>query len=119
MGRRILIVYNANAGLVAGALDTLHKIASPATYPCRLCELSYGLVGMKRAWRETLAGVDAPVVFFHKDDVPYPDVRLPAILLEEGGEITEMVSSDDFASIASLSDLQSAFREALRRHGVG
>lgn len=119
MGRRILIVYNADSGLVAGALDTLHKLVSPATYPCRLCEVSYGLLGMKRAWRATLDALSIPVAFFHRDDCPHAGIALPAILLEAEGQLTELVSATDFASIDSLEALRSAFREALARHGIG
>ena len=38
---RLVFVYNANAGLVAGMLDSVHKVVSPATYPCSLCAVTY------------------------------------------------------------------------------
>lgn len=44
---RLVIVYNANAGLLAGAMDSLHKLFAPASYPCKLCALTYGLLSMR------------------------------------------------------------------------
>ncbi len=44
---RLVIVYNAKAGLLAGAMDSIQKLAAPATYPCKLCALTYGLVRMR------------------------------------------------------------------------
>ena len=39
------MIYNADGGLVNGALDLLHKTFSPATYACRLCDVTYGPLG--------------------------------------------------------------------------
>jgi hypothetical protein len=58
---RLLMIYNADGGLVNGALDLLHKTFSPATYPCRLCEVTYGTFGMKRDWRTTIEALPLPV----------------------------------------------------------
>jgi hypothetical protein len=30
---KLVIVYNANEGLLAGAMDSLHKLFAPASYP--------------------------------------------------------------------------------------
>jgi hypothetical protein len=37
---KLVIVYNANEGLLAGAMDSLHKLFAPASYPCKLCALT-------------------------------------------------------------------------------
>jgi hypothetical protein len=39
--QELLFVYNADAGLVTGLLDTLHKVLSPSTYSCSLCAITY------------------------------------------------------------------------------
>jgi len=54
MSKRLVIVYNANAGLMAGVMDSVHKIVSPSTYPCQLCAVTYGLTSMRKEWRAFL-----------------------------------------------------------------
>jgi len=85
----LVFVYNAEAGLVAGAMDTVHKLVSPATYPCSLCAVTYGLTGMRRRWRDWLAAQPLPAVFHHRADfrAAFPqaaDWPLPLVALARG-----------------------------------
>ncbi|MEI6419186.1 MAG: hypothetical protein WCO82_08965 [Sphingomonadales bacterium] len=112
MTQRLLIVYNANAGLVAGALDTLHKIVSPATYPCALCGITYGLTGMRAEWRAFLAELGLETVFHHRPDfrAAWPQAAnwsLPLVALERDGVLTQLVAAADFAGANDLPALQS------------
>ena len=104
------MIYNADGGLVNGAMDLLHKTFSPATYACRLCEVTYGTFGMKRDWRSTIEALPLPVTFLHRDEwlAAYPGnpTALPAILLEQGGALSILVSADDFAAVRSLDALK-------------
>lgn len=104
------MIYNADGGLVNGALDLLHKTFSPATYACRLCEVTYGPLGMKRDWRATVEALSLPVTFLHRDEwlAERPDsaIPLPAILLDQAGTLSVLVSADDFAGIRSLDALK-------------
>jgi hypothetical protein len=107
---RLVIVYNANAGLLAGAMDSLHKLFSPATYPCALCAITYGLVSMRRAWRDYLDGLGMPILFHHRPDfrAAFPaaaDWPLPLIALEQGGQLGVLVGAADFAGIAHVQGL--------------
>jgi len=65
---KLVIVYNANEGLLAGAMDSLHKLFAPATYPCKLCALTYGLLAMRREWRAYLDGLAMEARFHHRPD---------------------------------------------------
>ena len=40
--QRLIFVYNADGGRLAGLKDLFHKILSPATYSCSLCAVPYG-----------------------------------------------------------------------------
>ena len=80
----LLFVYNADAGLVNGLLDTLHKTFSPATYACSLCAVTYGATSMRPEWREFLGQLPARTTFLHRDELPqhFPELTsygLPAI----------------------------------------
>ena len=37
----LIFIYNAKSGIVNEFLDFAHKIASPSTYNCNLCAISY------------------------------------------------------------------------------
>lgn len=107
---RLVIVYNANAGLLAGAMDSLHKLFAPATYPCKLCALTYGLLAMRREWRAYLDGLAMEILFHHRPDfrAAFPqaaDWPLPLIAVEQDGQLAVLISAADFASIADLSQL--------------
>ncbi|MFN3590612.1 MAG: hypothetical protein ACK4TG_00295 [Thermaurantiacus sp.] len=118
----ILFVYNADSGLWNATLDTFHKIASPSTYACRLCEVSYGLFGMRKAWAETIGRLKLPVRFLHRDEFaaafPGAEVPLPAILVERDGALDSLVSAADFATIETLEALQSLFAARLAEAGL-
>ena len=55
MSTRLVIVYNADAGLAAALFDAVHKVVAPATYPCSLCAVTYGALTMRPQWRRYLA----------------------------------------------------------------
>lgn len=108
--QRLVIVYNANAGIAAGVMDSVHKILSPSTYPCQLCAVTYGLVAMKREWRAFIDGLGMEVIFHHRPDfrAAFPqaaDWPLPLVAVEEGGALRELVSAAEFADIADLPSL--------------
>lgn len=111
------MIYNADGGLVNGAMDLLHKMFSPATYACRLCEVTYGNVGMKRDWRATIDALPLPVDFLHRDEwqeaYPGNPAALPAILLDSAGTLSPLVSAADFADIRSLDALKALLAERL------
>lgn len=114
---RLVMVYNADGGLVNGALDLAHKWLSPATYPCRLCDVTYSTLGMKRQWRDYLAALPLPVAIHHRDDFaaahPGARVPLPAILLDRDGALEPLVDADAFGRIGSLDQLIAALDRAL------
>ena len=84
----LVFVYNAPDGAGAALFDAVHKIVSPATYPCSLCAVTYGAVAMKREWREGLRALPIPTKFLHREGFAraYPGlaVPLPAVLLDRG-----------------------------------
>jgi hypothetical protein len=114
---RILFVYNADGGLLNGALDLLHKTFSPGTYACGLCAITYDTLGMKPQWRRYVATLPHPVVFHHRDDfaAAYPNARvpLPAVLLDRDGDLAPLIPAERFRELRSLDDLEHALSAAL------
>ena len=93
-GAKLLIVYNADTGMINAVLHAMHKALRPETYPCSLCALTYGTVSMHGEWRRFLDALPLDVAFYHRDDFAedYPQgitgkgaqqPALPVILLQK------------------------------------
>ncbi|WP_296722622.1 hypothetical protein [Erythrobacter sp.] len=106
----VIFVYNADGGLLNALRDMVHKIASPLTYPCSLCALTYGAFAMRSEWRAYLAGLEHEKLFLYRDELredldPRP-LELPAILLARGpGEPELLVSASELDSLPDLAAL--------------
>jgi hypothetical protein len=114
---RLLIVYNAEAGIAAGIKDSIHKLLSPDTYPCSLCALTHGTLRMDPAWKAFLARILIDVRVYHRPDFRdrYPDlaIALPAILLERGRAAELLIGNEELAGIGSLDALIPRIEAAL------
>lgn len=103
----MIFVYNAKGGLLDALGDMVHKILSPATYPCSLCALTYGPFTMRADWRRFLGTLGLPVLFLYRDefrqDLDQRDIALPAILLGgRNGAPEVLVSATELAALRDL-----------------
>ena len=117
----LVMVYNADGGVFAALTDAVHKLVSPATYPCSLCAVSYGAVTMRHEWRDYLASLPIPRRFHHRDDFarawPGLQIDLPAILLDRGGEGPDiLIGAAELDRLESASALIAAVDGALMEH---
>ncbi|MEM9501992.1 MAG: hypothetical protein AAF941_09115 [Pseudomonadota bacterium] len=107
---RLLIVYNADSGLIQALMHAVHKQVRPETYPCSLCALTYGAVSMRGEWRRFLKSLQMEVVFHHRDDfaASYPGhgFELPAIMVREGGAPPDvLVGREQLGQTADVAEL--------------
>jgi hypothetical protein len=70
---KLIFVYNANSGTINSLIDSAHKIISPATYDCRLCDLTFGVFKENELWsrfRESIKQTHPTLQleFLHKDE---------------------------------------------------
>lgn len=70
---KLIFVYNANAGKINSLLDSAHKLISPGTYDCKLCELTHGVFKEDVDWilfRESVktTNPNLQLEFLHKDE---------------------------------------------------
>ena len=66
--QKLIFVYNANSGSRNAFLDSMHKIFSPKTYDCKLCELTFGVMAEKRNWKRFRQETKHAMEFLHKDE---------------------------------------------------
>ncbi len=105
----LIFVYNANAGIAAGIIDSIHKTLSPATYACDLCTITYGSIRMNPKWKAWLRAQPFESMFYHRPDfrATYPDVQvdLPAVLVTRDGSLETLVAATEFKDAASVDQL--------------
>ena len=115
---RLIFVYNANAGLMAGILDSVHKTVSPETYPCSLCAISYGAFAVKPRWREWLKTLPMPMHFYHRPDfhLAFPSAHsmaLPLVALDRDGHLELLLDAEQLDALEDLEGLIAAMEVRL------
>ncbi len=106
----LIFVYNANSGLIHALQDYVHKLVSPATYPCSLCALTYSTFGMRREWQAFISKLGHPVEFLHADELSQryqvEAVPLPAVFLHQAGRLKMLIDKKTLDNCRTLRDLE-------------
>lgn len=66
--RKLIFVYNADVGLRNKVIDSVHKLVSPHTYECNLCDITYGVFTENRDWKRFREAKGIAMEFLHKDE---------------------------------------------------
>jgi hypothetical protein len=105
----LIFVYNANSGLLNAVFDATHKLVSPQTYNCQLCNLTHNAIREKKLWKRYQKQQDAKFLFYHKDEFKrlYPKIKVkyPAVLKLDHTQMNLLLSEEALKSINSTEDL--------------
>lgn len=109
--KKIIFVYNADSGLLNLCKDALHKWFSPATYPCKLCDLTYGNFGENRDWRIFYKSLSIPSEFLHKDEfekhyVDFGSKALPAVFIDIDNDLVELISKNTLNNLQDIKQFE-------------
>ncbi|MGB5833284.1 MAG: hypothetical protein WBG92_15005 [Thiohalocapsa sp.] len=112
----LLFVYNADSGLFNSMTDAAHKILSPETYTCNLCQVTYGLFTERAEWRAFIESLDAECRFLHRDELQrlHPELAaeaLPAVFRAVDGKAEPCVNAEALNSCVDLDALIGLIRE--------
>ena len=106
---KIIFVYNANSGLVNSLLDIGHKVISPKTYACDLCNLTYGVMSEREEWKQFRESSKDELEFLHKDDFEkkYKEKReYPTILkMNDADGLDEVISKEELNKLKNVNEL--------------
>lgn len=112
MENKLVFVYNANSGTKNALLDVAHKILSPSTYSCNLCDITYGVFTENSVWREFRETAPLEMQFLHKDEfVKSYDLKLrykfeyPIVLLFTNGVLEILVATSELNNLKTPQDL--------------
>lgn len=115
----LVFVWNADTGWHNALMDSLHKVISPKTYSCALCQLTHGLAGPKTQWSAFLKTIGRPSECYHRDEFQrtpiaeqFPLLELPAVLIHASEKWQILLSRDE---IAQCEDLEALLVELKRR----
>ena len=115
---QLIFIYNAKSGFMHGVIDLMHKTASPKTYPCKLCQITFSGATMNKFWKGYVAGLGIPALFMHRDEFAkiYPSVtiKFPAILLKKDRKLSTLLGADEFKSIEDLPGLMKTLDDKLK-----
>lgn len=113
--KTLIFVYNANSGKWNGYLDMMHKVFSPKTYPCHLCDITYGIFTIRDSWKDFIEELKIPLRFLHKDEWEQEfnlNEPLPAIFKQDDTGLRVWISRSEMESM-NLEELQKAIVEKL------
>jgi len=118
--RKILFVYNVDLTPFALLSDFVHRIVSPETYPCRLCDLTYDRFTMKTEWKRFIASLPADCEFelrdrFQRKYPAYAKIALPAVFEHAaGGKFRTLLSAEAINGATTMDALRRLVTSALR-----
>src|SRR5690242_6171955 len=118
----LVFVYAVNSGRVALVMDYVHKLVSPATYPCHLCAVTYGPLGEREGWAAGLASLGTRNRFLHRDEFQREygsrSEKLPAVFLAKEGQLQLLLGKEGIDACKTVDDLIGALRRALHPSGL-
>jgi len=110
----LLFVYNADSGKLNALLDSAHKIVSPSTYNCQLCQLTYGLMNEKQAWKAFREQLDEEVLFLHRDEFEKQykqKLQYPFLARVANKRIELLLTMDELSEIEDTQSLINRVRQ--------
>lgn len=120
---KLLFVYNADSGLFNALTDIAHKLISPETYQCNLCNLTHGYFAARDEWIHFLQDLDAEIRFLHRDEYikqyGQPDAELPAIFVESADGHLLWVDKKVINNLSSTDALMEMIRAAVLQKQSG
>lgn len=116
----LIFVYNAHSGLWNSIVESMHKIISPDTYQCALCQITYGTFTELPEWKQFKENFPGEMHFYHIDEFEekYPaEHSYPVILSEEAdGTLASMLNTDRINNLRDLSELIQYCRDWAELH---
>jgi len=66
--QKLIFIYNADSGLRNAVIDSMHKVISPKTYDCNLCDITFGVFTENSKWKKFRSATRFEMEFLHKDE---------------------------------------------------
>ncbi|MGD8742570.1 MAG: hypothetical protein PVH46_04030 [Granulosicoccaceae bacterium] len=107
----LVFVYNADSGLFNTLSDIGHKLFSPATYQCRLCDITHSYFSMRGEWKEYIEQLGLECEFLHRDEFQAQyapgDNGFPAAYIKETDGLRRCLGPQDIDACTTMDELKS------------
>ncbi|HMP02802.1 MAG TPA: hypothetical protein PKD86_08825 [Gemmatales bacterium] len=117
----MVLVYDADGGLVSGLIHSLKRLVAPDSTPCHLCKLTHGAFGMKSEWWDFLKGFNVPLIFYHRNELKkkhgITNLDLPGIFVPKGEKLLPWVESDEINRCKDLDALKRLIERRIAEPG--
>ncbi|MCI5149500.1 MAG: GTPase [Candidatus Electrothrix sp. MAN1_4] len=108
---KLIFVYNADSGKIHTMMDIGHKLLSPQTYSCNLCQMTHGLLKEKEKWKKFRETSGYELEFLHKDEFEKKyqmQTCYPVILQEQEDRVLQEVVGQ--VELNNLQDVEELIR---------
>lgn len=119
--KKLIFIYNANSGKHNRLFHVAHKIWSPNTYNCNLCDITFGIFKEKKAWKNFREASQTPMEFLHKNEFSkrYASkfgykITYPIILAETDFNLEIYISTDELDAIEKAENLIQLIKKRLK-----
>ncbi|NAY92364.1 GTPase [Muricauda sp. JGD-17] len=117
----LIFVYNANSGAKNALLDSMHKVFSPSTYECSLCNITFGLVGENQVWKKFRQESDHKMEFLHRDEFQKKyaskfghKFTFPVVLVQGKNELELFISTQELNALTTSKELKGLINQRAR-----
>jgi hypothetical protein len=114
---KLIFVYNANGGIFNSLKDAVHKSVNPKTYPCSLCQITFGAVSMKGEWKEFIDSLKIKTVFLHKDEFEklYGEKKysFPAVFVDRYEKLELLIYPEEIDACTNVKELKQVVKTSL------
>ena len=109
---KLFFIYNADSGTRNAIMDSMHKIFSPQTYDCNLCDITFGVVAENKTWKRFRMESPHEMVFLHRDEFTKTykskfgyKFSFPIVLVEGESGFEVLISSEELNQLATAQEL--------------
>ena len=104
---KLIFVYNADSGLLNKLMDIGHKIISPETYSCNLCNLTFDNFSENKKWKEFRENSKIGMEFLHRDEFEEKySIKIPCPVILKGTNPPEVaLAKEKLEEMKSLGEL--------------
>ena len=110
--QKLIFIYNANSGMRNAMMDTMHKVMSPSTYDCSLCNITFGLFTENVDWKEFRTNASVEMEFLHKDEFEKEyaskfghKYSYPLVLAATGENLQILIRTEELNELEDVSGL--------------
>lgn len=110
--KKLVFIYNAASGLRNAFLDSAHKIISPKTYDCNLCDITFGVFKERTAWKNFRKNSAQDMEFLHKDEFQKQYASkfgyaftFPIVLVQSDYDLEVLITTEELNALKESQEL--------------